>query len=429
MILIKNGYVIDPLSKLNENIDILIDNENVVKIDKNIDEGNVDKVIDASSCIVAPGFIDIHSHFRDPGFIYKEDIFTGANAAARGGYTTVICMANTKPVVDNVETLNYILNKAKMAIIEVLQVASITKGMVGKEIVDMKKLKEAGAVGFSDDGKPITSSKIAVEAMNIARELDVVLSFHEEDPELISENGINSGKIADALDIKGSPKEAENVLVARDAALAISTKAKIDIQHISSGLSVELVRWAKKMGANITAEATPQHFSITEEEVLKKGANAKVNPPLRMESDRKAIIEALKDNTIEIIATDHAPHSREEKEGKISKAPSGMIGLETALSLAISKLIKPGYLSYMDVIEKFTVNPAKLYRLDRGYIKEGHRADIVIFNPEEEYVVSDFYSKSCNSPFIGEKLYGKVKRTIYKGTIVYEDEKSGCFNY
>jgi dihydroorotase len=423
MLLIKNGHVIDPLSKLNEKLDILIDNGNVVKIDKNIDGAKADKVIDASSCIVAPGFIDIHSHFRDPGFTYKEDIFTGANAAARGGYTTVICMANTNPVIDNTKDLNYVLNKAQMAKIEVLQVASITKNMSGTEIVDMKKLKKAGAIGFSDDGKPIMNSKVAVDAMNLARELDVVLSFHEEDPNLISENGINSGKIASMLNIKGSPCEAENVLVARDVALAVSTKAKINIQHISSSLSVELVRWAKKMGANVTAEATPQHFSITEDEILKKGANAKLNPPLRTESDRKAIIEALKDNTIEIIATDHAPHSKAEKQGEISKAPSGMIGLETALSLAISKLVKPGHLSYMDVIEKFTVNPAKLYKLDRGYIKEGHRADIVIFNPEEEYIVEDFSSKSCNSPFIGEKLYGKVKNTIYKGAIVYDDKR------
>jgi dihydroorotase len=423
MLLIKNGHIIDPLSKLNEKLDILIDGENVVKIDKNIDETNVDNVIDASSCIVAPGLIDIHSHFRDPGFTYKEDIFTGANAAARGGYTTVICMANTNPVIDNTKDLNYVLNKAQMAKIEVLQVACITKNMSGTEIVDMKKLKKAGAIGFSDDGKPIMNSKVAVDAMNLARELDVVLSFHEEDPNLISENGINSGKIASMLNIKGSPCEAENVLVARDVALAVSTKAKINIQHISSSLSVELVRWAKKMGANVTAEATPQHFSITEDEILKKGANAKLNPPLRTESDRKAIIEALKDNTIEIIATDHAPHSKAEKQGEISKAPSGMIGLETALSLAISKLVKPGHLSYMDVIEKFTVNPAKLYKLDRGYIKEGHRADIVIFNPEEEYIVEDFSSKSCNSPFIGEKLYGKVKNTIYKGAIVYDDKR------
>lgn len=423
MIIIKKGHVIDPLSNIDEELDILIDGENIIKIQKNIDDIKADKIIDASGCIVVPGFIDIHTHFRDPGLTYKEDIITGANSAAKGGYTTVICMANTIPVVDNIETLNYILSKAKMAKIEVLQVASITKEMKGKELVDMEKLKEAGAVGFSDDGKPIMSSKIAIDAMNMAKKLDVPLSFHEEDPELISENGINSGEVAAKLKIKGSPKEAENVLVARDAALAISSKAKINIQHISSALSVEIIRWAKNMGANITAEATPQHFSITEEAVLKKGLNAKVNPPLRLESDRKAIIEALKDNTIDIIATDHAPHSKEEKDKNIIEAPSGMIGLETALSLAVTKLVKPGYLSYIDIIKKLTINPANLYKLDRGYIKEGHRADIVIFNPNEQYTVTEFASKSSNSPFIGEKLYGKIKNTIFKGKIVYEDGK------
>lgn len=421
MILIKNGHVINPLSKMDENFDILIDNGNVIKIDKNIDKTENANIIDASGCIIAPGFIDIHSHFRDPGFTHKEDILTGSKAAARGGYTTVICMANTNPVVDNLDTLKYILDKVKSAKIEVLQVAAITKGMNGKELTDMYSLKEAGAVGFSDDGKPIMNSKIVIEAMKIAEELDMPLSFHEEDKSLILENGINAGKIAANLNIKGSPHEAEDVLVARDAALSISTKAKINIQHISSGISVELVRWAKKMGANIIAEATPHHFSITEDMILEKGSNAKVNPPLRTEKDRQTIIEALKDNTLEIIATDHAPHTEEEKNKEILKAPSGMIGLETALALSITNLINPGYMNYMDVISKLTVNPAKLYSLDRGYIKEGHRADIVIFDPNEKYVVNDFHSKACNSPFIGKKLCGKIKKTIYKGEIVYED--------
>lgn len=419
MILIKNGRIIDPLSRMDGIFDILIDRENIVKIDKNIDNRGIDNIVDASQCIVAPGFIDIHCHFRDPGFTYKEDILTGANSAAAGGYTTVICMANTKPVVDNTEVLEYILNKAKLAKIEVLQVAAITKGMKGKELVDMQKLKSAGAVGFSDDGKPIMNSKIAIEAMHMAKKLDVPLSFHEEDPQLISENGINAGDTAKKLNIKGSPHEAENVLVARDAVLGISTRAKIDIQHISSSLSVEVVRWAKKMGANITAEVTPQHFSITEKAVLEKGLNAKVNPPLRTEDDRLSIIRGLKDNTIEVIATDHAPHAEEEKNREISAAPSGMIGLETALSLAITNLVRPGHITYAEVISKLTVNPARLYKLDRGYIKEGHRADIVIFNPDEKYVVKDFESMACNSPFIGERLYGKVKRTIYRGKIVY----------
>lgn len=418
MILIKNGRMIDPLSKTDGQFDILIDGENVVKIDRNIEKTDGVKLIDASGCIVCPGLIDVHCHFRDPGFTSKEDIYTGAKSAARGGYTTVICMANTKPVVDNTETLKYIMDKAKTAVIEVLQVASITKGMEGTELTDMLKLKSDGVVGFSDDGKPIMNSKIAIEAMEIARELDMPLSFHEEDKSLITENGINAGEISALMNLKGSPHEAEDVLVARDAALAISTKAKINIQHISSCISVELVRWAKKMGANIAAEATPHHFSLTEKMILEKGSLAKVNPPLRTEKDRKAIIEALKDNTLQIIATDHAPHTKDEKSKNFTEAPSGMIGLETALPLSITNLVKPGYLNYMEVIEKLTVNPAKLYNLDRGYIKEGHRADITIFNPDEQYRVTDFDSKACNSPFIGMKLYGKIKNTIFNGKII-----------
>lgn len=420
MILIKNGCLVDPSSSTEEKLDILVDGEKVVKIDKNIARSPEMTLIDASNCIVAPGFIDIHSHFRDPGFTYKEDIFTGAEAAAAGGYTTVVCMANTKPVVDNLDTLKYILDRAKSAKIEVLQVASITKDMSGKELVDMNILKEAGAVGFSDDGKPIMNSKLALDAMRMAKKLDVPLSFHEEDPNLIEQNGINSGIISKKLNLKGSPCEAENVLVARDACLAISTGAKVNIQHISSSLSIELLRWAKKMGARITAEAAPHHFSMTEDMILEKGTNAKINPPLRIEKDRVSIVEALIDNTIEIIATDHAPHSLEEKSREFSKAPSGITGLETALSLCITHLVKPGFLTYMDMISKLTINPAELYGLDRGYIKIGHSADIVIFNPNEKYTVSSFLSKSSNSPFVGETLTGRIKFTIYRGKIVYK---------
>ncbi|PJI07827.1 MULTISPECIES: dihydroorotase [Clostridium] len=425
MILIKNGYLVDPLSKREGKFDILIENEKVIKIYENIKEEENVQVIDALNCIVAPGFIDIHSHFRDPGFTEKEDIITGSYAAAKGGYTTVICMANTKPVVDNVETLKYILDKAKSAEVEVLQVGSITKGMQGEELVDMTVLKDNGAVGFSDDGKPIMDAKIVLEAMKLAKKLNVPLSFHEEDPSLICQSGINMGKIAKKLNIKGALSEAESVLTARDSVLAVSTKAKVDIQHISSKDSIEIIRWAKKMGANIIAEATPQHFSITEDEILRSGTNAKVNPPLRTEEDRKAIINAMKDDTIEVIATDHAPHTKLEKQREFSKAPSGMIGLETALSLAVTNLIKKHELNYMEVISKLTVNPAKFYNIDRGYIKENHRADIVIFNPDEKYVVSEdgFASKASNSPFIGKELSGKIKVTICKGKVVYRDKK------
>lgn len=420
MILIKNGRLIDPMSMTDDKLDILIEDEKVVKIGKSIQENQNTKVIDASGCIVSPGLVDIHSHFRDPGFTYKEDIISGSEAAAMGGYTTVVCMANTKPVIDNVEDLEYVLQKAENAKIEVLQTAAITKGLGGQELVDMVKLRDAGAVGFTDDGKPIMNSRIVVEAMNLAKSLDVPLSFHEEDPDLITENGINAGEVAIKLGIKGSPHEAENVLVARDAVLALSTGAKVNIQHISSKVSVQIVRWAKEMGANITAEVTPHHFSLNESAVLEKRANAKMNPPLRTEEDRLAIIEGLKDGTIEIIATDHAPHSTEEKSGELVKAPSGIIGLETALALGITNLVKEGHLSIMELLKKLTINPAKLYNLDRGYIKEGKCADIVIFDPNQEFIVKKFGSKSSNSPFIGMKLYGKVKKTIHKGKIVYE---------
>ncbi|AAK78499.1 dihydroorotase [Clostridium acetobutylicum] len=424
MIIIKNGYVIDPLTKREGKFDILIDGENVVRISQDIGIDDDIEVIDAEDCIVSPGFIDIHSHFRDPGFTEKEDIITGARAAARGGYTTVICMANTNPVVDNVETLRYIVDKAKTAKIEVLQVGTITKGMQGVELVDMEALKEAGAVGFSDDGKPIMDSRLVLEAMQKARELDVPLSFHEEDPKLVYESGINGGKVAEKLNMMGALEEAETVLTARDAALAVSSGAKTNIQHISSKISLGIIKLAKEMGANIIAEATPQHFSITEEEILNCGTNAKVNPPLRREDDRKAIVAALKDDTIQVIATDHAPHTKDEKAREFKEAPSGMIGLETALSLAVTNLVKTGDLTYRDMISKLTINPARFYNLDRGYIKEGHRADIVIFDPDEKYTVKEeeFQSKASNSPFIGKELFGKVKTTIYNGKIVYEDK-------
>lgn len=419
MLLIKNGLVLDPLTKTQERLDLLIDRGNIAKISKEIPIDTSWKVIDASNWMISPGLIDIHSHFRDPGFTHKEDILTGARSAARGGYTTVVCMANTNPVIDKKEVLEYIYGKAKNAKIEVLSVASITKGMKGMKLTDMKALRKAGAVGFSDDGKPILDSKLVYDAMKIARELDVPLSFHEEDPTLISENGINSD-IAESFNLRGSPPEAEEVLVARDAILAISTKAKVNIQHISSAVSVEIVRWAKEQGANIWAEVTPHHFSLDQKALLKHGPNAKMNPPLRQEKDRIALIEGLKDNTIEIIATDHAPHAFKEKEVDIQKAPSGIIGLETALALGITNLVKKGHLTVLELIEKLTINPARLYNLDRGYIKEGMTADLVIFDPKEEWIVGEFESKSQNSPFKNSKLCGKVKYTISKGEIVYE---------
>lgn len=423
MILIKNGRLIDPKSKRDEVVDILIKENKISKIGKIEESLDFEEIIDASNHIVCPGLIDIHVHFRDPGYTYKEDIFSGAKSAARGGFTTVVCMANTKPIVDNVETLKYINERSRESVINVLQVASVTKGLRGTEITDFEELYRNGAVGFSDDGHPIKDTKLLYEAMLKAKELDVPISLHEEDPNFIEKAGINDSEIAKKFNLKGGAKScAENVMVARDCMIALETGAKVNIQHISSGVAVNTVRFAKSLGAKVYAEAAPHHFTLCEEDVLKYGALAKMNPPLRSKKDKELLIEGLKDNTIEIIATDHAPHSEEEKNKEFAKCPSGITGLETSLALGITSLVRENHLDMMTLLEKMTINPANLYNLDRGYIDEGSIADILIFNPEEEWTVRDFNSKSTNTPFIGEKLFGKVKYTICEGKVVYTDK-------
>lgn len=421
MILIKSGRLIDPKTNRDEVVDIIIKEDKIYKIGHFEESEEYERVIDAKNKIVAPGLIDVHVHFRDPGFTYKEDIDTGSKSAAAGGFTTVVCMANTNPILDNSETLKYFLEKAKDTSINVKTVAAITKEFKGKELVDMDKLFDEGVVGFSDDGVPIRDSKVIIDAMNKAKELDVPLSFHEEDPKLIGVAGVNDGKVSEELGFIGASNSAEDVLVARDCMLALETGAKVDIQHISSGTSVDMVRFIKSLGANVYAEATPHHFSLTEEAVLKHGTLAKMNPPLRTEKDKEKIIEGLKDGTIDIIATDHAPHSVDEKNREINKAPSGIIGLETSLALGITNLVKKNHLSLMKLIEKMTINPARLYNFDLGYIAEGCIADLVIFDEDEEWIVPNkFESKAVNTPFIGEKLSGKVKYTICNGKVVFE---------
>lgn len=418
--IIKNGRIMDPGSKTDEIADILIEGDIIKKLQKNINmEG--ERVINAEGMIIAPGLIDVHVHFREPGAEYKEDILSGSKAAARGGFTTVVCMANTTPAVDNVETLKYINNIKKHAQINVLQAAAVTKGLKGTEIVNMEELKNKGAAGFSDDGLPIMDTKLVLNAMMEAKRLNLPISFHEEDPRLIDNFGINEGKISKMLGVKGASHLAEDVMLARDSMIALGTGAKVNFQHISSGLSVDIIRYAKSMGANITAEASPHHFSMTEDDILIYNTNAKMNPPLRTEYDRMKIIEGLKDGTIDIIATDHAPHSKEEKNREFIKAPSGIIGLETVLSLGITYLVKNKHLTIMQLLEKMAVNPAKLYNLQSG-IKEGNKCDLVIFDIDESWIVDKFASKSSNSPFLGKKLCGKVKYTICKGKIVYEDK-------
>lgn len=420
MLLIKNGRVIDPLSHLDQVMDLLIDEGKIIEM------GHIEKdceTIDAKDMIVAPGLIDNHVHFRDPGLTYKEDIYTGSNAAKAGGFTTVVTMANTKPSVDCVEVLDELMEREKELDIHVLNTANVTLKMQGKELVDMEALKAHGAVGFTDDGIPIADINVMMEAMRRAKALDCPISLHEEDPALIGSAGINAGEIARQVGVKGASGLAEEVITARDCLLAKETGCRIDIQHISSGGTVDIVRFMKSQGADVWSEVTPQHFGYTEDLVLSQGALAKVNPPLRKEEDRLKIIEGLKDGTIDMIVTDHAPHSKEEKDkGILGGAPSGMIGLELSLAMGITHLVEKGHLSYMELLEKMTINPAKYYKLDAGYIAKDHIADIVIFDPKKQWVVTldDFKGKSKNSPFVGEHLTGQVAYTICNGKIVYK---------
>ena len=400
--LIKNGFLIDPATKKSGNYDIRIKNGIITEIGNTLSPAPNEQVTDAAGLTVAPGLIDTHIHFRDPGFTYKENIHTGSQAAAAGGFTSVICMANTSPVVDNTETLTDILERATDEKIHVYQAASVSHKLRGEEMTDMEALKTAGACGFTDDGIPLKNAAFLYEAMEKSKQLNVPISLHEEDPSFIKNNGV-----------------AEESLVARDCMIALHSGADVVMQHISSGRSVDIIRHFKSLGANIHTEATPHHFTLTDEAVLTYGTLAKMNPPLRSEADRQAIIAGLADGTIDIIATDHAPHSKEEKERSITAAPSGIIGLETSLALGITSLVRKGHLSLMQLLEKMTINPARLYHLDGGKIEKGAPADLVIFDPEAKWIPEFFASMSSNSPFIGWELYGKVKMTVCGGEIVY----------
>ena len=394
-LVIKNGHVMDPASGRDEVTDIWVEDKRIIGFGEHPEWEEDAEKLNADGCIAAPGLVDVHVHFRDPGFTYKEDLETGSHAAAAGGFTTVVCMANTKPIVDTPEVIQDILKRAENLPIHVKQVSAVSKGFEGKELVDFQAMVDAGACGFTDDGIPLTDAGFIKKAMEEAAKMDMPISLHEEDPALNEVNGVNKGVISKKMGIGGAPAISEDVMVARDVMLALDT------------------------GAKVFAEATPHHFTLTEEDVLNYETMAKMNPPLRTEWDRTKIIEGLADGTIDMIATDHAPHSIEEKEREFTKAPSGIIGLETSLSLGITSLVKRGYLTMMQLLEKMTVNPAKLYNFECGTLKEGAAADIVIFAPDEVRTVESFESKAENSPFLGAQLYGKVKYTICDGKVVY----------
>jgi dihydroorotase len=424
MILITGGRLIDPRSGTDGILDLVLDGDRIKRIGQIPPGGNYEKIIDARGKTVVPGLVDVHVHFRDPGLTYKEDIESGAAAAARGGFTSVVCMANTKPPVDNAETLGQVLAKAAKAPIRVYTVAAVSRGLEGTELTNLEELKRLGAVGFSDDGFPINDPAFLQKALAALKGLDVPLSLHEEDPTLMDGAGINDGKVSAALGLGGASAISESSMVSRDCTLALSMGVRLHIQHVSCAESLDSVRLARELSGGhlpITAEVTPNHFSLTEDAVLTWGTLAKVNPPLRTEEDRQALIAGLKDGTIDIIATDHAPHSSDEKARPFAQAPSGIIGLETALALGITNLVLPGHLTLPELIGKMTDAPARLYGFEAGFLVEDGPADITIIDDKESWTVSGFVSKSSNSPFVGQTLTGKVKYTICAGKIVYQD--------
>ncbi len=426
MIILKNGLCVDPASETETISDIAIKDGVICAIEDRIDpslyvkEGECVDIYDCSGLIIGPGLVDAHVHFRDPGFTHKEDIYTGAEAAIRGGVTSVIMMANTKPAIDNTETLRYVIEKGKETGIHVYSAATVTKGLKGTELTDMKALKEAGAVAFTDDGIPLLSEDMARAAMEEAVKNDVVLSFHEEDPLYITNNGVNRGKASEYFGIGGSDRQAEISMVQRDIRLAKETGACINIQHISTAEAVELVRKAKAEGLGdiIHAEATPHHMSMTEEDTIRYGTNAKMNPPLRTEDDRNAIIQGIVDGTIECIATDHAPHTFEEKNVPIDKAPSGIIGLETSFSVSYNTLVRCGKLSLVQLFCKMSLNPARIYKISAGELAIYRTADILIFDPNKIHSFDKSRSKSFNSPLAKCTITGDVVGTISSGVML-----------
>ena len=422
-LLIKNGNVIDPATNTDEVLDVLVEDGVIKKVAPAISD-DAAKVIDVSGLVVAPGLIDMHVHFRDPGQTYKEDILTGSKAAAKGGFTTVCCMPNTNPVIDSAEIVKYILDKAaEDKYTNVLPVGAVTKGMKGEEITDIAELKDAGICAISEDGKSVMDEEVYAKAMAKAAELNVPVLAHCEEINLVKGGVMNADSNAEKLGLKGITNEVEDIIAQRDINLAEKLGTTLHLCHCSTKDSVEMLKVAKDKGVKVSGEVCPHHFTLTTDDIPENDANFKMNPPLRTKEDRDELIRGLSEDILEVISTDHAPHSEEEKSKGFENSPFGIVGLETSVGLTYTKLVKPGHITLKQMIEKMSYNPAKILGIDKGTLKEGSVADITIFDPDEEYTVdkNDFESKGKNTPFDGYKLFGKVKYTILDGEIVYND--------
>ena len=423
-LLIRKGRLVDPVGGIGGVMDILIEDGKLAVIGSDLREPEA-RVIDAKGLNVCAGLVDMHVHLREPGFEYKEDITTGAAAAARGGFTSVACMPNTRPVLDTPEQIEYVLRRAGESCgVRVWPIGAVSRGQKGQSLTDAAALQEAGCVALSDDGVPVQDANLVRDAMIRCKRLGLTILSHCEDADMVRNYAVNEGRVSRALGLPGRPAIAEEIMVMRDAMLAEETGAAVHICHVSTAGSVEIIRQFKKKGVAITCETCPQYFTLTEDEVLEQGSLARVNPPLRTKLDVEAILEGLRDGTIDVIATDHAPHSVEEKAKPLAEAPSGMVGLETALGVTLTALYHTGFMDLSDILKKMTFHPACILRIPKGRLSLGGEADFTIFSPDEEWTVEpdQFASKGRNTPFKGRKLKGRVKYTIVGGRVVYGDE-------
>lgn len=419
-LLIKNAFVVSPSDNVNEKLDILIKDGKVAELGKNLNTDG--EVIEADGLYAIPGLVDMHVHLRDPGQTAKEDIITGCRAAAAGGVTSLLAMPNTAPTTDNAETVKYILDKAKDADAKVYVAGSITKGLESLEATNLEELKNAGAISLTDDGRPVEDTKMLSDAMAKAPELGMSVVAHCEDLYLAKGGKMNEGEVSEKLGVKGIPASAEDCGTAREIALAAALDVPVHICHVSTATSVALIRDAKNRGVKVTAETAPHYFTLTDKELLKRDADFRMNPPLRTKADVEAIIEGLLDGTLDAIATDHAPHTPEEK-ADFEKAPNGSIGMETSLAVGITSLVKTGIMSFSDLVEKMSVNPAKILGIEAGSLSIGSAADIALVDLDKVWTVDvdKLHGKSKNTPFKGRTLCGKVVKTILDGRVVFDD--------
>ena len=421
-LLIKNGRVIDPVSKLDGIMDVVIEKGKIKRLGKGVKPGN-HKVIEARGKVIVPGLIDMHTHLREPGREDEETILSGSEAAARGGFSSVCVMPNTSPVIDKEGIVEFIFSRSRQAaLVDVYPIGAVTAGGNGTQLAEMGELKRAGVIALSDDGNPVKNSYLMRQALEYSKMFDIPIISHCEDPDLAADGVMNEGYVSTLLGLRGIPSLAEESMVSRDISLAELTGGRLHIAHLSCAGSVSLIKQAKKKGIRVTAETAPHYFTLTDEEVRTFDTNYKMNPPLRTQKDIEAIKKGLADGTIDVIATDHAPHSEQEKDVEFDNAPFGITGLETSLGLTLQELVRGKVLTINQLVEKMAVNPARILGLNKGSLAVGYDADITIIDLEREWIVKekDFKSKSKNSPFIGRKLKGMAVLTISRGKIVYE---------